>query len=301
MSASRLSRIIATARPNFLLLTPCCLSLAVALTIADHIPIDYVLLALIFLGALAAHASVNMLNEYQDFISGLDLNTRRTAFSGGSGTLPAKPELAKVVKFSGIACLLITILIGFYFLAIHGWRLAPLGLTGILLVCFYTDKITHWPWLCLLAPGLAFGPLMINGAYFVLTGHYSSAASLSSLLVFFLVNDLLLLNQFPDLQADQKAQRRHLPILIGRKKSARVYAGFLLAAYSVLLLCVWLNVLPLYSLLGLASVFFAFPAARTALQHADDMDKLKPALALNVAIALLTPLLMATGMVLQHP
>ena len=115
------------------------------------------------------------------------------------------------------------------------------------------------------------------------------AVALSSLIVFFLANDLLLLNQFPDLEADRKAQRRHLPILIGRKKSARIYAGFLLAAYTVLLLCVWLNVLPLYSLLGLASVFFAYPAARTALQHADDMDKLKPALALNVAAALSTP------------
>ena len=152
MTTSKSSRIIATARPNFLLLTPCCLSLAVAFAIADHLPIDSVLLALILLGALAAHASVNMLNEYQDFLSGLDINTKRTAFNGGSGTLPAKPELAESVKFTGIACLLVTILIGFYFLAMHGWRLAPLGLAGILLVCFYTDRITRWPWLCLLAP-----------------------------------------------------------------------------------------------------------------------------------------------------
>lgn len=141
---------------------------------------------------------------------------------------------------------------------------------------------------------------MINGAYFVLRGHYNMAVALSSLIVFFLVNDLLLLNQFPDLEADRKAQRRHLPILVGRKKSARIYASFLLAAYSVLLLCAWLKVLPLYSLLGLASVFFAYPAARTALQHADDMDKLKPALALNVAAALSTPILLSAGILLQN-
>jgi 1,4-dihydroxy-2-naphthoate octaprenyltransferase len=37
-----------------------------------------------------------------------------------------------------------------------------IGLPGILLVYFYTDKITHSPMLCLIALGLAFGPLMIN-------------------------------------------------------------------------------------------------------------------------------------------
>jgi len=43
---------------------------------------------LALLGAFLAHVSVNTLNEYYDFKSGLDLETIRTPFSGGSGALP---------------------------------------------------------------------------------------------------------------------------------------------------------------------------------------------------------------------
>jgi 1,4-dihydroxy-2-naphthoate polyprenyltransferase len=300
MPVSNLSRIIATARPTFLILTPCCLALAVAPVIAEQITINYLHVLLIFVGALAAHISVNMLNEYQDFTSGLDFHTQRTPFSGGSGTLLANPELAQLVKISAIVCLLITVLIGIYFLTIRGWGIVPVGLVGILLVYFYTQKITHWPWLCLIAPGLAFGPLMINGAYFVLSGHYSAAVALSSLMVFFLVNNLLLLNQFPDVQADENAGRCNLPILIGRKKSAWVYIGFMVLAYTVLVFCISLSYLPLYSLLGLLSLFLAIPAGKMALQYANDIDNLKPALALNVVVTLSTPVLVAAGMVLQR-
>ena len=300
MIVSKISRIIATSRPSFLVLTPCCLLLAVAQVIAENVVVNYLHLLLICIVALAAHASVNMLNEYQDYISGLDFHTQRTPFSGGSGMLPAAPELANSVHVTGIACLLITVLIGFYFLWIRAWGLAPIGLIGVLLIYFYTDKITRSPWLCLIAPGLAFGPLMIMGTYYVLAGHYSAGITLTSLIVFFLVNNLLLLNQFPDVEADKNVGRCHLPILIGRKKSAWVYIGFLVAAYSVLLLCVAVSFLPLYSLLGLVTLLLAIPAGRMTLQYANEIDNLKPALVLNVINTLITPVLVAFGIILQH-
>jgi 1,4-dihydroxy-2-naphthoate octaprenyltransferase len=210
------------------------------------------------------------------------------------------PELAESVHNGAVLCLLITALIGGYFLWQTGWGLLPIGLPGLLLIYFYTQKITHWPLLCLIAPGLAFGPLMTNGAYYIFAGQYSAAMTLISLIVFFLVNNLLLLNQFPDLEADQNVGRYHLPILIGRKKSAWVYTGFLAAAYLLLLLCVYLAFLPVYSLLGLLSLCLAVPAAKTALQYADDMEKLKPALGLNVAVTLSTPVLIALGIMWHY-
>ena len=292
---TKISRLIATSRPGFLLLTPCSLSLALAYAFSPGVNINLLHVGLIFLGALAAHVSVNMLNEYEDFNSGLDFHTRRTPFSGGSGTLPASPELVGAVRLGGVTGLLITALIGCYFLWITGWRLLPVGLVGLLLVYFYTQKITHWPLLCLIAPGLAFGPLMVGGAYAVLSGHFSLAVIFASFIVFFLVNNLLLLNQFPDLEADRQAGRCHLPILIGRKKSAWIYIGFLVAAYALIVIGVSLAFLPLTSLLGLLSLALAIPAARLTLNYPDDMERLKPALALNVAVTLSTPVLVAAG------
>lgn len=296
----KMSHIIATSRPAFLLLPPCSLSLALAYTLSQGISINLLHLGLIFLGALAAHVSVNMFNEYEDFKSGLDFYTQRTPFSGGSGTLPASPELAGSVRLGAIAGLLLTALIGFYFLWVGGWGLLPVGFVGLLLIYFYTQKITRWPLLCLIAPGLAFGPLMICGAYYVLSGHYNVAVTAVSFIVFFLVNNLLLLNQFPDLEADQNAGRYHLPILVGRNKSAWVYVGFLVTAYALIVLCVYLAFLPITGLLGLLSLAPAIPAARIALQFADDMDRLKPALALNVAVTLSTPVLVAVGIMWQQ-
>jgi 1,4-dihydroxy-2-naphthoate octaprenyltransferase len=296
----KISCIIATSRPAFLLLPFSSLTLALAYVVSQGISVNLLHLLFIFLGALAAHVSVNMFNEYEDFKSGLDFHTQRTPFSGGSGLLPAIPELAESVRIGGMACFLITALIGFYFLWLSGWGLFPVGFPGLLLIYFYTDKITHWPVFCLIAPGLAFGPLIICGACYILSGHYSLAIAMASLIVFFLVNNLLLLNQFPDLDADKNAGRCHFPILIGRKKSACIYAGFLIAAFTLLLICVYLAFLPVYSLLGLLSLALAIPAARITLQYADDMERLKPALALNVAVTLSTPVLVAAGIIWQH-
>ena len=73
-----------------------------------------------------------------------------------------------------------------------------LGLAGLLLVFGYTIWFTRDPYLCLIAPGLGFGPFMVMGTHFVLTGNYAWTAFIASLIPFFLVSNLLLLNQFPD-------------------------------------------------------------------------------------------------------
>ena len=289
-----------TARPAFLLLTPCCLSIAVAFAIYEGVIIDRVNLALIFLGALAAHISVNMLNEYHDYKTGLDFQTQRTAFSGGSGALPSAPELAESVLFYGLLCLVFAALIGLYFLWTIGWGLLPVGLSGLLLVYFYSTQIIRRPLLCLLAPGLGFGPFMILGAHYILIGHYSFAVLITSFIMLLVVSNLLLLNQFPDLEPDRAVGRLHLPILVGRKNAAKVYVLFLVMAYVLLVLLVYLKLLPIYSLLGLFTLFLGIPAAIFVLRFYDDITSLMPALALNVALTLSLPVLISIGLVWQR-
>ncbi len=300
MTQTKTLTLVHCARPAFLLLTPCCLSIAVAFAIAEGIELDPVNLILIFIGALSAHVSVNMLNEYHDYQSGLDLHTRRTPFSGGSGALPAYPDAAHAVLYSGLWCLLLTVLIGLYFLWQSGWGLLPIGSTGVLLVYFYSPQITRQPFLCLLAPGVGFGPLMIIGAYYLISGRYQPAVTISSSIMLFVASNLLLLNQFPDLEADREAGRLHLPILIGRKHAALVYVAFLIIAYALLLLTVYFKLLPVYSLLGLFTALLGLPAAVFVLKYHDDMTRLMPALALNVILSLTLPLLISLGLIWQR-
>jgi len=134
------------------------------------------------------------------------------------------------------------------------------------------------------------------GTNFVLTGQYSWTAFFASLVPFFLVNNLLLLNQFPDADADKSIGRKHYPIVIGRRKSSLIFAAFLALAYLSLISGVVLGYLPLLSLLGLLTVFLAVPLARGAYRHADDIPALIPFLGQNVIINIATPLLMAAGL-----
>jgi len=291
-----LHTLISTARPPFLLLTPAVLSLAYALSYWQQGFLDVTLSLLVFIAALAAHISVNAFNEYADFHSGLDLNTSRTPFSGGSGGLPSNPSAAPAVLFFAFFTLAITSLIGLYFIALSGLSLLPLGLIGILLVIFYTQTLTRYPWLCLISPGLAFGPIVIVGSNFVLTGHYSVQAFIVSLPIFFLVNNLLLLNQFPDQHVDKKFGRKHFVISQGRQKSSQLFLYFNLLAYISLVFAVAFNLLPLGSLLGLMPFVLALSTSLAIKNNPHDIALLLPAMAKNVAVNIATPILIAIGL-----
>lgn len=286
-----------TMRPPFLLLTPACVLLGAgsASTVAA---IDWALAALVMLGALCAHISVNMLNEFHDFKSGLDQHTQRTPFSGGSGALPADPAALGAVLYGGLLALLVTALLGIYFITLRGWALAPLGVLGGVIIVTYTQWLNRLPLMCLIAPGLGFGLLMVMGTHLVLSGGYSSFALLLALVPFFLVNNLLLLNQYPDLEPDRAAGRRHFLIVYGYQNARWIFALFNLGAYSVVVAGVALNLLPLWSLLALLSAPLALRATVATLRYNGDIATLKPALAMNVMVNLLTPTLLGFSLLI---
>lgn len=258
--------------------------------------------ALATLGALAAHLGSNALNEYADFRSGLDAQTQRTPFSGGSGVLPARPALASVALSMGVAGLALSAATGVYFL----WRhtaalpvLLPLGLAGLVLAAAYTPWVTRRPWLCLIAPGLGFGPLMALGTAAVLleglTARSATTIGLAALLPFGLANALLLLNQYPDVEADRRAGRRTLPMVLGKEHAWPVLAAQYLLAYGALLAAVLARGLPPSALLGLLTVPLAAKAVHRAARHANDTPALLPAMRWNVLVCLATPVLAAAG------
>ena len=274
--------LIGPMRPNFLTLTPACVLLGVATAFWSGASLNPVYIVLILIGSLLAHISVNALNEYHDFKSGLDLITEATPFSGGTKSLPENPEKAHLALITGLVSLSLTACIGVYFLIERGPWLLPVGILGIIIIYTYTPFITRSPFLCLIAPGLGFGPLMVMGTDFMLTGHYSWTAAMASLVPFFLVNDLLLLNQFPDVEADRQFGRNHLPIRIGRKSSAIVYAVFLGLTYVAIIAGCLLRVLPPGALIGLFTLILAVPVMRGVMRHADDIPGLIPFMIKNV-------------------
>lgn len=294
---TKLKTWFAETRPQFLLLTPVCVFVGIAVATYQRCPLNVLHIGLAFLGALLAHISVNVLNDYFDYRSGIDLKVKRTPFSGGSGILPAGQLSPRSVYFFGVACLLAVALIGIYFIYEYRLEILPLGVLGILVIYFYTPSLTKNPLLCVIAPGLGFG-LMVLGTYFTQTGDYTLAAIMAALVPAFLISNLLLLNQFPDVEADAVASRRHFPIVIGRRNSARIYVALLSATYLTVVFSVAFQVLPLTALLGLITLPLGVKTVKGVLKYYDDIDNLLPFMGANIQLTLLTPLLMGIGILL---
>ncbi len=288
--------LLGTMRLPFVILAPACVLVGLGAALYTQGNVNWFHFVLTLIGGITSHICVNVFNEYYDFKTRLDEKTQKTPFSGGSGTLQAHPELAPAALTTAIVALAITGLIGLYFVFVRGWWLLPVGILGLALLYAYTVWMARNPVLCLLAPGLGFGTLMVLGTNFALTGVYSWTAFVASFIPFFLVSDLLLLNQFPDVEADQTIGRKHYPILIGRRKSGYIYIAFLLLAYLAIIVSVILHLLPLFSLLALLTLVLAVPVIRNVLKNSENVAALIPSMGQNVLINLLTPVLLAVGL-----
>ena len=281
-------------RPQFLLLSVVLAFLGTCIAWYDGVfHLGHAVLA--FVGILLAHISVNVLNDYFDYRSGIDLETKRTPFSGGSGILPANLLKPTQALWFGLICLLLDIPIGVYFLIVTGWALLPIILIGAICVLLYTPLILKlgWPeW----APGLGMGTLPVLGAYFVQTATYTLPAIVASIPSGILVHNLLLLNEFPDVEADKKGGRKTLPIVMGEKRASIVYSVLTLVVYLWIIGIAVAEQEP-FLLVALLTLPFAIKAIRGALKY-QEMSKLVPAMGNNVLVVLLTQLLLGIGYIL---
>jgi len=285
-------------RPSFLLLVPVCVFTGVAVSLFEGYAFRPLYFALAFVGALFAHIAVNVLNEYSDYKTGIDFNTKPTPFSGGSGILPSGKLNPKQVFIFGLTCLAITAAIGIYFITVYKWTIVPVGVIGVLIVFLYTPYLTRLPGVTeIIGPGLGFG-LMVLGTYVTQTGGYSAGAIVVSVVAGLLIADLLLINEFPDVEADKAAGRKHLPIILGKTKAGIIYSVLLIGAYVAIIAGAAAGVLPWLALVGLLTLPLAFKAMQGAVKHHSDMSKLVPALGVDVITVLVTPLLMSIGIVI---
>ena len=288
--------VVRASRPNFLLLAPLCAGLGLAVAWQQGQAPELLHTFLVFLGAVLAHAAVNLLNEYDDFRSGLDMITERTPFSGGSGALPEVPSAARRVLWAGLGTLALVVTIGLYFLWLRGLPLLVLGAAGVVLVLTYTRWITRSPLLCLLAPGMGFGPIMVLGTVIALGGGIDTTALLASLVALLMVSELLLINQIPDAEADRAIGRRHLVITLGPEKAAHLVAGLLLASYGVIVAGVVSGYLAMTSLIALAPLPAAIWISLRLPRVLAMPDPLNRVLGANVAVLLSTLALLVTGL-----
>lgn len=261
---------------------------------------------LLLIGVVSSHISVNLFNEYSDNKTKIDHNTPRTPFSGGSGVLSSGMLSSGSVFKAAVITLFLALAIGIYFAVTVHWIIFILAGLGSFSILFYTTFLARIQ-LGELFAGLTLGTFVVLGSYVVMTANPSMSVSelfptdviLMSIPPGILTSLLLLINEFPDVEADKQGGRNHLVISLGRKKAAYVYVSGMVATFGVIIGAALLNVVSPWFMLALIPLPFAYKASMGALRHGNDTPNLVPALGMNVLTVLSTDLFIAIAVMME--
>jgi 1,4-dihydroxy-2-naphthoate octaprenyltransferase len=251
--------------------------------------------ALCLVGLILLHISTNVLNDYFDFSSGIDLETKRTQFNGGSGILNQGLLTPRQTLLFGLAAFALAVPIGGYLVAETGWSLLPLFLLGSVFVIFNSSHITRLGYgLGELSAGLGLGALPVFGTAWIIHGKPEAYFLFASVPSFLWVLNLLFLNEFPDEQPDRKGGRKTLVIELGFRKAHQLYASLSLASFLWIGACIAFGVMPVQCLLALLPLPFAVKAIILSQQpdFGGDFTKAQTA---NVGLVLTAHFLLAMG------
>jgi len=261
---------------------------------------------LLMVGVVSSHISVNLFNEYSDNKTRIDHNTQRTPFSGGSGILSSGKLSARSVLKTAVATLILALGIGIYFAITIHWIIFLLAGIGAFSILFYTRVLTKFQ-LGELFSGLALGTFVVLGSYVVMTGSPEMAIKdlfpldviLMSIPPGILTALLLLINEFPDVEADKMGGRKHLVIWLGRKKAAYIYTLGMVATFGVIIGSALFNIVSPWFMLALLPMPLAYKASLGAIRHGHDTPKLVSALGMNVLTVLGTDLFIAVAVMME--
>ena len=285
---------LALTRVNFLPLTIVIVFAGLAASFFAQHTINVLDGLLVLAGALLTHASVNAFNNYFDYRSGIDRRTQKTPFSGGVEILVN----GKMTSSSAFMVALISLvgagMVGAYFLIRLFSVLFPLVLFGAIAIVLYSPVLAKIHGLAEIVAGSGFG-LMGLGTYVTQTGIINGPAIAIFVPVTILVALLLFLNEFPDTEVDKEAGRRHLVVMLGKKKAAGLYIAGLAATYISIVLAVLVGYSPIPVLISLATIPIAYKAGSIVLKNYDRTLELIPAMGSNVLTILVTILLIGVG------
>jgi len=283
-------------RGPFLILSVVLVSIGAAAASKVLTP-DIMNIVLLLIGVSLTHISVNLFNEISDYRTGIDNNTTRTPFSGGSGMLQAGATSVKTVTIAAYSSLVPACLIGIYFTILSGWLIPIFMVIGVFAVRFYTSHLAKI-YLGEFTAGLTLGTFVVLGAFYALTGFIDSQIVFIAIPPGLLTSLLLFLNEFPDTEADKQGGRRNLVMFLGKKKSSAFYALGLTCVYTAVAAAVLFADAPKTILFSFITIPIAIKAVLLTWKHNDSVSKLIPALGLNVAVVILTDLLIAIGLII---
>jgi len=257
--------------------------------------IDILWLILTVLGIFAIEVAKNASGEIFDFDSGNDQAVQekdRSPFSGGKRVLVDAILTRKQVVGIASMSYLLGIVIGLMIVIQREPLVLWMGILGIGAAYLY-----HAPPVKLSYRGLGeftvalcYGPLICAGTYLVQRGQLTPQVIAVSSVLGLLIANFLLINEFPDHDADKFANKKTLVVKLGRSSAARLYT-WTFSLSLLILLCLPLTGLSLTIWLGAIAIPTGFSAATRLLHDPETVSNIIPA----QANSLLTFLLFSIG------
>ena len=190
------------------------------------------------------------LGEWND-VEGDRLNQTFNRFSGGSrvlvrGSLPLGASL-----LMGYGCLIGAILTGCYITVRYHtspWTLL-LGGVGIFSGFSYSNRpfrFSYRGWGEILI-GLCYGWLPVATGFYLFAGFFSPHVFLLSVPIFLSIFNVILINEFPDQEADQAIGKRNLVVRFGTERIGDLFMGCsILTAFSFIKVILVIGETPLW-------------------------------------------------------
>jgi 1,4-dihydroxy-2-naphthoate octaprenyltransferase len=293
------ARYVVATRPGFLTAAAIPVFIGVAAA-ALQAPTSWMAALLTLLGAIAAHAGINVLNDVYDDRAGCDdINADRVfPYTGGSRVIQnGVLSITSMARF-GWLLLAAAALIGVSLAAVSGAGLLLIGLAGLFLGWAYSAPPLRLSGRGLgeLSVGLGFGLVIPMGAAYVQLGRVDMLALWAGLPFAFLIALVLYINQFPDLRADSISGKRNWVVRLGARSARHGYPLLVAAAYFSLILGVLLGPLPPYVLVGMLTLPLHLRALRLLWAEAGNPQSLRPAIEGTLNGTMLHGLLVVMGL-----
>ncbi|MER5175421.1 MAG: prenyltransferase [Candidatus Nitrosocosmicus sp.] len=180
---------------------------------------------LTYLGIFCLHASVDLFNDYWDFKRGIDLITKKTKFSGGTGVLPEGLLKPKDVFRAGILFLILGLSIGISFVFIKDYVIALILGFATLSIILYSNKLVNVG-LGELFVGIK-GVLIVIGSFYVQTSTIILESIIVGVVTGLLSSLVLYINSIPDIKADKEKGRKTLAIILENQTPSKIFTFIL--------------------------------------------------------------------------
>jgi 1,4-dihydroxy-2-naphthoate octaprenyltransferase len=249
-------------RPWSFTMTAISVSVGSALAALDG-PFDWPLGLLALLSAVLLHAATNLINDYYDVINGVDSIEAATAQYRPHPLVEGLIPVAHV-RWVAYGLFLSAAAIGLYLTVVCGRVVLIIGLVGLLAGLTYTAPPLKYKYVALgeVSVFIMWGPLMVEGAYFVQRQSLSAQALWVSLPFGALVALVLLANNIRDIEHDRRRGIRTLAIVLGRRLGLSAYRSLIILAYAGILALALTGVLTMWVLIIFASLPLAIRLLR---------------------------------------